>query len=67
MNAKIKTNNHNDDLYCCDCKNYIRIGEKYVVVEEEIYGEENVVKEYHTECSPSEDEEDEVFIVKEEE
>jgi hypothetical protein len=54
---KVKFNDNFDDLFCCNCKERIHLGEKFVIVKEDCYGEK-IEKEYHPECLPEmEDEE----------
>lgn len=49
---KVQYNDNNENLYCVNCKRRINIGEKYIVVDEEIYGNEIIKKEFHPECVP---------------
>ena len=57
---KAKLNYDSEELYCIECKKRIEIGEKYIIVEEKIYGEQIVIKCYHPDCVPTE--EDEIYI-----
>lgn len=54
---EVKTNYNKDNLFCHYCKQRINIGEKYCIIEEEIYND-TVNKIYHLneECTPSDDE-----------
>lgn len=63
---KICINNYQSDLYCLECKELIKIGEKYVI-DYEICGGETIDKYYHVDHFPIIDETDEVYILKEEE
>lgn len=54
---KILTNWDNDELYCTYSKERIEIGEKYVLVDEECFGEV-IEKPYKLENVPSENEDD---------
>ncbi|MHA1789172.1 MAG: hypothetical protein ACTSXT_08090 [Candidatus Helarchaeota archaeon] len=49
---KVQYNDENDNLWCVGCKNRIHLGEKYIILEEEIYDGEIVKKEFHPECLP---------------
>lgn len=49
---KVQYNDNNDNLWCVNCKERIHLGDKYIVIEEEVYGDEIVEKEYHLECVP---------------
>lgn len=56
MEVKILINCDND-LWCTECKQKIRTGERFALVyDEDVYGE--FEKFYHIDCIPSEDEED---------
>ena len=46
---KIKINHNNDELWCLYFKEKIEIGEKYIEIVEDYYGEE-IVKTYSYEC-----------------
>lgn len=62
---KICYNNHREDLYCLECKEKIEIGQKYVIVYEEYFGEV-IEKYYHLDHVAVVDETDEVYISEEE-
>lgn len=49
---KVQYNNDNDELFCIECKQRINIGEKFIIVQEKIYGDEIVKKEFHPQCLP---------------
>lgn len=51
---KVKRNLDIDDLFCVECKERIHIGEKYIELEDECYGEV-IYKEYHTDCVPEQE------------
>lgn len=53
---KIKMNYHRTDLYCADCKEHIARGEKYAIVEEELYDDQVIPKDYHLSCVPETEE-----------
>lgn len=58
----LKLNTIKEELYCTECKNLIQLGEKYIETIEEVL-EEEVQKEYHLDCAPVENsEEDEPFL-----
>jgi hypothetical protein len=57
--VKKKINYDQDDLYCCHCKERIKIKESYLELEEEVLGEFEI-KQYHFECVPEEG--DEIYI-----
>ena len=61
METQIKINNSNDELFCTYSKERIHIGEKYVLVQEETYGEV-VSKPYKLEAAPSEEDFEEPYI-----
>lgn len=62
---KICINNYREDLYCLECKELIKISERYVIVDEYCSGE-IIEKYYHIEHCPVEDETDEVYISEDE-
>jgi hypothetical protein len=54
---KVQYNDTYDELYCCECKNRIHLGEKFISVKESYQGEQ-YYKHFHPECLPeTEDEE----------
>jgi len=53
---KARRNENQDDLYCVECKQRIYIGDKYIEVEEDYLGDE-IIKEYHPECIPEQEDE----------
>lgn len=53
---RVLINYDNDNLYCVECKEVIEIGEKYIIIEEEIYGDQIIEKPYHPDCVPLQDE-----------
>jgi len=53
---KVLCNLDKDDLYCVECKTRINIGEKYIEAEEDYLGEK-IIKEYHFECVPVQEDE----------
>lgn len=57
----IKTNYNLDELFCVCCKSRINIGEKFVVNTETYYGE-TIKKEYHLDCAPTEEDDEETFF-----
>lgn len=65
---EVRINEFHNDLYCFYCKEKIELGEKYVVVKEEMYDGEIVEKYYHLDemCTP-ETEEDDLMLEEEEE
>lgn len=65
MPPKICYNSYREDIYCLYCKERIKIGERYVIVYE-IYSGETIEKYYHIDHCPIENEEDQVYISKEE-
>lgn len=63
----IRINEENEELFCCDSKERIEIGEKYAELVEVCYGE-IVVKSYKLENLPLMNaEEDDVYIISEDE
>lgn len=54
---RVKYNDHLEDLYCIDCKNLIEIGNKYIEARE-YYLNERIVKCYHVDCCPVENEDE---------
>ena len=60
MNAIIKINYNDDNVYCTYSKEKIEIGEKYIIIFEEIYNKEIIDKPYKLEYAPIE--EDEPYI-----
>ena len=63
MDMKICYNNYRNDLYCVECKEKIKIGEKYIIVND-IYMGEKFDKCYHIDHVPIVDEVDEIYIIK---
>lgn len=58
--TKILLTNYEDyQLYCYDCKRKIMLGEKYCVVYEKIYNDQEIEKFCCLDCIP---EEDDVYI-----
>ena len=55
MEIKILTN-YDDDLWCVECKQKIRMLEKFGIVYEEIYNDETIEKIFHLNCLPNQDE-----------
>lgn len=58
---QIRLNRNNENLYCCDCKKNIEIGEKYIEIEE-YYRSSIIKKEYCLDCSPTEEDLEEPYI-----
>jgi hypothetical protein len=58
MNATIRINHNNEDLWCDYCKERINLGDKYAIVYEEVYGDELVDHINHLDCIPDCDEEE---------
>lgn len=52
MEIKILTNYNDDDLWCADCKQKIRLAEKFGIVYEELYDGEIIEKTFHLDCLP---------------
>lgn len=63
MSVKIRTNEFDDELYCVYSKEKIALGEKYALVQEEIYNGEIVEKAYKLENVPPDEDEDDVYIM----
>jgi hypothetical protein len=61
MSTKIKQNHDDDELYCVYSKQRIHIGEKYVEITEDEFGD-IIIKTYLLEYAPTEDEDDDIYI-----
>lgn len=61
MNTRIKINKDRDELFCIYSKERINIGERYVEIEEENYGEV-IVKSYKPEYAPTEDDFEDLYV-----
>ena len=61
MQTRIKTNYDDDNLYCVNSKELIPIGDKYIEIEEECYGE-IITKTYSLEYAPTEEDEEDPYI-----
>ncbi len=61
INVEVKINYDNDELFCQECKNRIEIGEKFVVILEELLEDEIERKPVHLDCLEETFEEDEEF------
>lgn len=62
---KLRYNDCREDIYCLECKELIKISEKYVIIDEYYLGEV-IEKYYHIQHCPVENEEDEIYISEEE-
>lgn len=58
MEIKILINHYDNDLWCVECKQKIRLGEKFgLIYDEDSYGK--FEKCYHLDCLPNSDTEEE--------
>lgn len=61
INVEVKVNYDNDELFCSICKNRIELGEKFVVILEELLEDEIERKPVHLDCLEETFDEDDEF------
>lgn len=61
MEIKILTN-YDDDLWCVECKQKVRMLEKFGIVYEQLYNGEMIEKIFHLDCISPEDETEDPYI-----
>jgi hypothetical protein len=59
ITAEVKINYNNDELYCMECKERIEIGEKYIIIIDQLYDGEVTRRFLHLDCLEETYEEDE--------
>lgn len=64
INVEVKRNYDNDELFCTSCKERIKIGEKYLVIIDQLYDGEVDARPVHLDCveETPEDDFDEPFF-----
>ena len=64
LNVEVKVNYEDDELYCMECKNQINLGEKYLVIIDELFTGEITKRPIHLDCIQEtfEDEFEQPFI-----
>ena len=61
INVEVKINYDNDELFCSVCKNRIEIGEKFIVILEELLEDSIERKPVHLDCIEETYDEDDEF------
>ena len=56
---KVQYNQYDDELWCIECKDRIHLGEKYITIKETLYDDSVISKQYHPDCVPEMEEDDE--------
>ena len=64
INVEVRTNFYDDELYCKECKNRINLGEKYIIIVEELCDGTIEKTPVHLDCvQETYEEEDEVPFI----